>query len=311
MSKKAFIFPGQGSQYVGMGKELYENMDICRDVFNIANEKLGFKISELCFEGPIDELNITENTQPAILTVNIACLKALEYYGIKADITAGLSLGEYSALICSGVMRFEDTINLVKKRGKFMQEAVPIGIGGMSAVLGLKEDILKEICNEVSNEGILEIANLNCPGQIVMAGEIKALEKASELCKEKGAKKVVKLPLSAPFHTSMLKSAAEKLSLELDKMNFTPMKIPVITNVTGDYIDEYENIKEILKLQVMSSVRWEDTIRTMIRDGVDTFIEVGPGKALSGFVKKIDRNLKVLNVENMTSLENAVRELKS
>lgn len=311
MGKKAFIFPGQGSQYVGMGKEFYENIDICRDVFDTANEKLGLEISKLCFEGPIEELNVTENTQPAVLTMNIACLKALEHYGIKADITAGLSLGEYSALICSNVIKFEDTINLVKKRGKFMQEAVPIGIGGMSAVMGLKEDILKEVCNEVSKYGIIEIANLNCPGQIVIAGEVKALEKASDLCKEKGAKKVVNLPLSAPFHTSMLKSAAEKLSLELEKIKFASMKIPVITNVTGDYIKENENIKDILKLQVMSSVRWEDTIKVMIKDGVDTFIEVGPSKSLSGFIKKIDRNLRILNVEDMTSLENAVRELKS
>lgn len=192
-----------------------------------------------------------------------------------------------------------------------MQEAVPVGFGGMSAVLGLKENTIKEICNEVSNEGIVELANLNYPGQIVIAGEIKALEKASQLCKEKGAKKVVQLPLSAPFHTSMLKTAAEKLSLELDKIEFNSMKIPVITNVTGDYINENENIKNILKLQVMSSVRWEDTIRAMIRDSVDTFIEIGPGKTLNGFVKKIDRSLKILNVEDISSLENTVKNLKS
>ncbi|WP_291579818.1 ACP S-malonyltransferase [Clostridium sp. UBA6640] len=311
MGKIAFIFPGQGSQYVGMGKELYENIEICRDIFNTASEELGFEISKLCFEGSIEELSVTENTQPAILTMSIACLKALEHYGIKSDVAAGLSLGEYSALIYSDVIKFEDAVKLVKKRGRFMQEAVPVGLGGMSAVLGLEENIIKEICNEVSSEGILELANLNCPGQIVIAGEIKVLEKASQLCKEKGAKKVVQLPLSAPFHTSMLKTAAEKLSLELEKIEFNSMKVPVITNVTGDYINENENIKNILKLQVMSSVRWEDTIRTMIRDGVDTFIEIGPGKTLNGFVKKIDRKLKILNVEDISSLENTVKSLKS
>ncbi|MBU3190114.1 ACP S-malonyltransferase [Clostridium bowmanii] len=310
MSKIAFIFPGQGAQYIGMGKELFENIESCKNIFNIADKELGFKLSEMCFEGELEELNITENTQPAILTTSIAALMALAQRGIKCDVTAGLSLGEYSALVCSGVMDFKDAVKLVKKRGRFMQEAVPVGIGTMAAIIGLSADLVQEACSEARSSGIVEIANLNCPGQIVIAGEIASVELACMNALEKGAKKAMRLSVSAPFHTSMLKPAAEKLEIELQNIKLDDIAIPVLTNVTGDYIKSKNDIKANLKIQVMTSVLWETIIRNMIKDGVDTFVEIGPGKVLSGFVKKIDRKLTVVNVEDMASLEKAVQILK-
>lgn len=310
MSKIAFIFPGQGAQYIGMGKELFENIEVCKNIFNIADEELDFKLSKLCFEGQEEELNITENTQPAILTTSIAALMALKEHGITCDVTAGLSLGEYSALVCAGAMDFSDAVKLVKKRGRFMQEAVPVGIGTMAAILGLEASYVEEACSEARTAGIVEIANLNCPGQIVIAGEIAAVELACEKAKAKGAKRAMLLSVSAPFHTSMLKPAAEKLELELESIKLEDIAIPVMTNVTGDYVKSKDDIKSTLKLQVMSSVLWETIIRNMIRDGVDTFVEIGPGKVLSGFVKKIDRKLTVVNVEDIASLNKAVELLK-
>ncbi|MBU3217567.1 ACP S-malonyltransferase [Clostridium estertheticum] len=310
MSKIAFIFPGQGAQYIGMGKELFENIEECKNIFNIADKELNFELSKLCFEGEIEELNITENTQPAILTVSIAALMALQKHGIKCDVTAGLSLGEYSALVCSGAMDFKDAVKLVKKRGRFMQEAVPVGIGTMAAIIGLEASLVEEACNEAKASGIVEIANLNCPGQIVIAGEIAAVELACEKAKEKGAKRAIVLSVSAPFHSSMLKPAAEKLEIELKNISFNDMTIPLMTNVNGDYVKNKDDIKDNLRLQVMSSVLWETIIKRMIKDGVDTFVEIGPGKVLSGFVKKIDRKLKIVNIEDMDSLNKAVELLK-
>ena len=310
MSKIAFIFPGQGAQYIGMGKELFENIEVCRNIFNIADKELNFELSKLCFEGTKEELNITENTQPAILATSIAALMALKEHGIKCDVTAGLSLGEYSALVCSGVMDFKDAVKLVKKRGRFMQEAVPVGIGTMAAILGLAANLVEEACSEARSSGIVEIANLNCPGQIVIAGEIAAVELAREKAMEKGAKRTIMLPVSAPFHTSMLKPAAEKLEIELENIDLKDITIPVMTNVNGDYINSKNDIKGNLKLQVMSSVLWETIIRNMIKDGVDTFVEIGPGKILGGFVKKIDRKLIVVNIEDIASLNKAIELLK-
>ncbi|MFL0270204.1 ACP S-malonyltransferase [Candidatus Clostridium radicumherbarum] len=310
MSKIAFVFAGQGAQYVGMGKDLAMNISSSKDIFDEADKALGFEISKLCFEGSKEELDKTENTQPAILTTSIAALKALEEQGIKPDITAGLSLGEYSALVCSGVFNFSDAVKLVKKRGRFMQEAVPEGIGSMTAVLGLGANEVREICLQVSSHGIVEPANFNCPGQIVIGGEIEAVKIASEMAKEKGAK-VIPLSVSAPFHTSMLKSASEKLQEELKAIKLCETGVPVITNVTADYISNKNQIKDLLRRQVMSSVLWEDTIRKMLEAGVDTFVEIGPGKVLSGFIKKIDRKVTTINIEDTKTLEKALEILNS
>lgn len=309
MEKIAFIFSGQGAQYPGMGKELYENLEVCKEVYQKADEALGIKISKICFEGPEEELNITENTQPAILTTSIAAMKALEHNGIKPDITAGLSLGEYSALVCSGVFDFSDAVKLVKKRGKFMQEAVSPGVGAMAAIIGLKPEILQEVINASSIQGIVEAANFNCPGQIVIAGEINAVKFACERAKEAGAIKAIMLNVSGPFHTSMLKPAALKLEQELKEMQVNGMEVPVITNVTGELINESSDIRSILKKQVMSPVQWEKTINSMLDFGVDTFIEIGAGKTLCGFVKKVNRKVTALNVENLESLNKVLEKL--
>ena len=306
MSKTAFIFAGQGAQYPGMGKGLEENIKACKDIFQNADNALGFSISKICFEGTVEELKSTENAQPAILTMSIAAMTALVNAGIKPYAVAGLSLGEYSAMVCSGVLDFETAVKLVKKRGKFMDEAVPKGKGAMAAIIGLDEKEIRDICTQASQKGVVEPANFNCPGQIVIAGEIAALEYASELASERGARKVIKLSVSGPFHTSLLKEASDKLYRELIKIELNPMKVPVLTNLSGDYINPTDDIKEILRRQVMSSVRWEDIIRNMIKEGIDTFVEIGPGKALSSFVKKTDRSVKVLNVEDMSSLNKTI-----
>lgn len=313
MNRIAFVFPGQGAQYVGMGKELAEQYESVNEVFDKANESLGFDIKKLCFEGPMEELTITENTQPAILTTSIAVLRAVEEIGIKGDITAGLSLGEYSALVYADALSFEDAVRLVRKRGKYMQEAVPVGKGTMAAIIGLERDILKNVIDEARTEGVVEEANINCPGQIVISGEIKAIERACKIAKEKSAKKAVVLPVSAPFHCSLLKPAGTKLNEELKDINIRKMSKKVISNVTGDYIDNEEQIKELLVQQVSKPVLWQDTIELMINDGIDTFIEIGPGKTLTSFIKKISRKMgkkvKCHNVEDVSSLIKLKQEI--
>lgn len=309
MGKLAFIFSGQGAQYVGMGKQIAEEYKSAFAVFDQATEALGFDIRRMIFESDDETLKVTENTQPSIVTMSVACLQPVLEKGLKPDFVAGLSLGEYSAHVCSGTMSFKDAVILVRKRGKFMQEAVPAGVGAMAAILGLDAASVIECCREGSREGVAEPANFNCPGQIVVAGEVKAVERVIELCKEKGAKRSMLLPVSAPFHCSLLKPAGEKLASELEKIQLGEVKIPVVTNVTAEVIKDTAKVKDLLIRQVSSPVRWEDSINTMLENGVDTFVEIGPGKVLSGFVKKINKDVRIFNIEDIESLNKTLSEI--
>jgi [acyl-carrier-protein] S-malonyltransferase len=309
MGKTAFLFAGQGAQYIGMGKELYENFAAARRIFDEADESLGRKLTELIFSGAKEELDLTENTQPAIVAVSMAAYRIIREQGIVADVVAGLSLGEYSALTAAEVFSLSQVVPLVQKRGRFMQEAVAEGTGKMCAILGLTEVKIKEVCAEASRFGVVEPANFNCPGQIVIGGEVRAVDAAAELARKFGALKTIDLPVSAPFHTSMLAPAAERLKIELDKTETGEIKIPVISNVTADYIGSRTDIKDLLYRQVMSSVLFEQSVRRMIADGTNTFVELGPGRTLSGFVKRIDRTVRIYNVEDMASFEATVKGL--
>lgn len=310
MGKTAFVFSGQGAQTVGMGKELAENFACANRVFDEASDALGMDMKKLVWESDDETLKITENTQPAILTMSVAALRVLEEKGFVPDVVAGLSLGEYSAHVAAKSLIFKDAVCLVKKRGKYMQETVPEGIGAMAAIIALDADKVMESCYGASEKGIVECANFNCPGQIVVSGEKAAVEVCCEIAKEKGAKRAIVLPVSAPFHCSMLREAGEKLARELENVEVHDMQIPLVTNVTADYLSDKSQIKKTLIKQVSSSVRWEESIRRMIADGVDTFVEVGPGKALCGFIKKIDRNVKAYNAEDMASITAAIAGLE-
>ncbi len=300
MSKIAFIFPGQGAQVCGMGQEFYEQTETGKEIFDKASELLGFSVPELCFEKN-DRLDLTEYTQPAMVTASIAMTKVfVEKTGITPSVTAGLSLGEYAAMAAAGVMSWEDAIATVRQRGILMQEAVPAGLGAMAAVLAMDAQKIEEVIAPIDG---VQIANYNCPGQIVISGRKEAVAEASERLKEAGAKRVLPLNVSGPFHSSMLAEAGKKLGKVLEGVEVHTPQIPYVANVTAEYVTDEKEVKPLLEKQVSFSVRWEQSIRRMIADGVDTFIEIGPGKTLTGFMKKIDRNVKALNIEKMEDIE--------
>ncbi len=302
MRPTAFIFPGQGSQYVGMGKELFENFSVAKRVFEEADDTLHFSVSSLCFNGPEDALKLTENTQPAILTTSVGALRVLEAEkGMTPQFTAGHSLGEYSALVASGALSFPEAVKTVRLRGKFMQEAVPVGEGAMAAVLGMEREQIEEICEACSSGEVLAPANFNCPGQIVIAGHSKAVERAIERIKQ-GGKKAVLLPVSAPFHSPLMKPAGERLEKALEQISVRDLKIPVVTNVEAEVNHSKDRVKGLLVAQVSSPVRWEESMRKMIEKGIERVLEVGPGKILSGLMKRIDHRIEANNLEDLQTL---------
>ncbi len=308
MSKVAIVFPGQGAQYVGMGQDIYNKYPEVKSVYEEASDALGYDMAELCFHSTEEKLQLTENTQPSILTTCIATYSLLEKKGIKADYFAGLSLGEYTALVAAGSLKFSDAVNLVKLRGKYMQEEVPVGVGAMAAIIGLNDEKVVEICQQASEKGIIEPANFNCPKQVAVAGETAAVDYALELANQAGALKAVKLGVSAPFHTQMLVGAGEKLKVELDKIEVNDLKTPVVSNVTAEAYTK--GVKDLLVRQVSSPVQWTKSVQYMIENGVDTFIEVGPGKTLSSFIKKIDKTVTRYTLKDLASLEKFLENQK-
>lgn len=305
MSRTAFIFPGQGAQVCGMGKDFYEKTETGRQIYDRATELLGFSMPELCFEKN-DRLDITEYTQAALVTTSIAMMKVLEEAGVRPDVTAGLSLGEYAALTAAGVMSADDAITAVRQRGILMQQEVPAGIGSMAAILALDAQTIETVLSSMED---VWIANYNCPGQIVISGRKEAVEEACVKLKEAGAKRTVILNVSGPFHSKMLEGAGKKLGQVLDAIEIRKPEIPYAANVTAEYVTEAEPIKRLLMEQVSSSVRWQQSVETMLKDGVDTFIEIGPGRTLTGFVKKISRDVKIWNVGTLEEIEKTVEAL--
>jgi [acyl-carrier-protein] S-malonyltransferase len=311
MNKLAFVFPGQGAQAVGMGKEFYDHYEVAKKLFEEADEALGYSITKLCFEGPEEELKLTANTQPAILTVSVIAQELLKENGVAPDIVGGHSLGEYSALVAAGVLSFSDAVVLVHKRGQYMQEAVPVGKGGMAAIIGLDNEVIGKACEEASKEaGAVQPVNFNCPGQTVIAGTTEGVKAAVEKLSAAGAKKAVVLPVSAPFHSTLMKPAAEKLAAELDKVSLSDAKIPVVANYTGKLEQDAAEIKQNLVAQADHPVQWIQCVETMKAFGADIYVEAGPGRTLCGLNRRIDRKLKSLHVENIETLKKVLDSFK-
>lgn len=299
----AFIFPGQGAQFPGMGKDLAENFSVAKEVFTEANDALGFDLSGLCFNGQEEDLKLTRNTQPAILTMSVAVLRVIEAEtGLRPSFAAGHSLGEYSALVCSGTIDFSDAVKTVRLRGTFMQEAVPVGVGAMAAILSAEADALAEICAEAAQGEVVAPANYNSPGQIVIAGHATAVNRAIEIAKGKGYRKAMLLPVSAPFHCSLMQPAADRLKAVLASLSYRKMLLPVVSNVEALANDDCSRVQDLLISQVCAPVLWEQSVNGMIQNGVKRFIEIGPGKVLSGLVKRISKDVQIANVEDCKSL---------
>ena len=311
MGKIAFIFPGQGAQFVGMGKDLYENFSIAKNLFDEADDALGYSIKKICFEGSEDDLKLTANTQPAILVVSVIISEILKSEGISPEVAGGHSLGEYSALVAADSIKFADAVVLVHKRGTFMQEAVPVGEGSMAAIIGLDEKIIVDTCNKISETDEVQAVNFNCPGQIVIAGKVRGVERAVEILKSAGAKKSVILPVSAPFHSTLMKPAAIKLSAELDKISISDAKFPVAANFNGNLQNSADEIKSNLVAQADNPVKWIDCVNSMKNFGADIFVECGPGKTLSNFNKRIDKTIKNFNAGDCDSIKKTLENLKN
>jgi [acyl-carrier-protein] S-malonyltransferase len=304
MGKIAFVFPGQGSQSVGMGKDAAESVPAAKSLFDSADAALGYSLSELIFQGPEEQLKITYHTQPALLATSIAYMEAFQAQGVRPDYVAGHSLGEYSALVAAGVISFEDAVRTVRARGEFMEKAVPGGLGAMAAVLGAEREALSALCEEISAGGsVVELANVNCPGQIVVSGTKEGVAAVVDRGKEAGAKRVIPLEVSGPFHSSLMKPASEQLAEVLASVQMQPAKVPVVANVNASPVDQPAAIRELLVRQVYSPVLWEDTIVFLTSQGVDTFIEIGSGSVLAGLIKKIDRTVTVHTINSIEAIE--------
>ena len=308
--KIALVFPGQGAQYAGMGREVAEKFPIARAAFDDADAAVDFPISRLCFEGPEEDLKLTENTQPAILATSVALFRVLEEKGVRPHFVAGHSLGEYSALVAAGALKLREAIALVRRRGRYMQEAVPVGMGAMAALLGLDLSTAQAVCERAAADGqVVAPANLNSPGQIVIAGNREAVERAVNFAKGAGARRSILLPVSAPFHCALLKPAEERLSVDLDSCSFSELRYPLVTNVDAQIIRSAVDARSALKRQVSRPVRWQETVQRLLDEGVRSFVEVGPGKVLLGLIRSIDKSVTMLNVEDEKSVENALRAL--